>query len=202
MTPAEPVESPALLELARQGDSDAFCELCRLYQTRLLRQAMALCGHSESAEDLAQDAFVAAWKSIRCYDGKCRFFTWLCSILIHLHKSKLRDKRPLAQVMGTNPDGPNFDELLNNLADGAGCPAEALALSERASLLRQCLARLPEKHREVVYLRFYVDESLEGIATTLDCSPGTVKSRLFHALEKLRHMKSLTVNFPEKETCL
>ena len=61
---------------------------------------------------------------------------------------------------------------------------------------------MPEKHREVVYLRFYVDESLDGIATALDCSVGTVKSRLFHALEKLRKMKALTDHFRENESHL
>jgi len=49
---------------------------------------------------------------------------------------------------------------------------------------------LPAKHQQVIYLRFYVDDSLEGIAAALGCSVGTVKSRLFHALDKLRGMKA------------
>ena len=99
-------------------------------------------------------------------------------------------------------DGSLRDTALNNLSNDAACPAEAMAFSERAAFLRRCLQELPEKHREVVYLRFYVDESLDGIATTLDCSVGTVKSRLFHALEKLRKMKKLTEHFRENESHL
>src|SRR5437016_5466937 len=96
VTANEDAQSPALLALAQQGDAEAFCELCRLNESRLLRQAMVLCGDAASAEDLAQDTLVAAWKSIRRYNGKCRFFTWLCSILIHLHRSELRKKQPAA----------------------------------------------------------------------------------------------------------
>ena len=51
---------------------------------------------------------------------------------------------------------------------------------------------LPAKHQQVIHLRFYVDDSLEGIAAALDCSVGTVKSRLFHALDKLRGMNALS----------
>jgi RNA polymerase sigma-70 factor (ECF subfamily) len=54
---------------------------------------------------------------------------------------------------------------------------------------------LPAKHQQVVYLRFYVDDSLEGIAAALGCPVGTVKSRLFHALDKLRGMSAMTAQF-------
>jgi RNA polymerase sigma-70 factor (ECF subfamily) len=57
---------------------------------------------------------------------------------------------------------------------------------ERNLLLQQSIGKLPAKHREVIHLRFFVDDSLEGIAAALNCSVGTVKSRLFNALEKLR----------------
>lgn len=57
--------------------------------------------------------------------------------------------------------------------------------------------KLPKKHRDVVYLRFYVDNSLEGIAAALNCSVGTVKSRLFHALEKLRKMGGMKARFED-----
>jgi RNA polymerase sigma-70 factor (ECF subfamily) len=67
-------------------------------------------------------------------------------------------------------------------------PDAAAQLQEEAARLRQCVEALPRKHQQVIYLRFYVDDSLESIAAALGCSLGTVKSRLFHALEKLRRM--------------
>ena len=201
LTPIDEVDSPSLLAAARRGDGEAFGELCRLYEARLLRQALGLCGDIATAEDLAQDTLVAAWQSLRRFNGRCRFFTWLCAILIHLHKSRLRSKPPWTRWF-TNDSESNNDDILNNVADGTACPATAMASSERDLYLRRCLDALPEKHREVVFLRFYVEESLDGIATALDCSVGTVKSRLFHALEKLRKMRSLTEHLREHETHL
>ena len=84
----------------------------------------------------------------------------------------------------------------------AAYPDEAMDLSEKAAVMRVCLESLPKKHRDVIFLRFYVNESLDGIATALNCSVGTVKSRLFHGLEKLRMMKALTANFREHKNLL
>jgi RNA polymerase sigma factor (sigma-70 family) len=70
-------------------------------------------------------------------------------------------------------------------------PDQAAQLSERSRLVLQTLERLPSKQREVVFLRFYADEPLAGIAAALHCSVGTVKSRLFHGLENLRRMHLL-----------
>ena len=71
---------------------------------------------------------------------------------------------------------------------------DAVARNETAVRLRQSLGMLPEKHRQVILLRFFEDASLPDMAAVLGCSVGTVKSRLHHALEKLRRMK---MNLPE-----
>ena len=102
----------------------------------------------------------------------------------------------------TQDDGSAAEHHLANLPDAAAYPDEAMALSERAALLRLCLERLPQKHRDVIFLRFYVNESLEGIAAALNCSVGTVKSRLFHALENLRKMRGLSENLSENKRFL
>ena len=72
-------ETRSLLGQALAGDAEAFGEVCRVYETRLLRQAMTLCGQASLAEDLAQDTLVEAWKCLRRYNGQCQFFTWLCA---------------------------------------------------------------------------------------------------------------------------
>src|SRR5215467_1933475 len=92
---SEALDSQVLLEQARRGDPEAFCELCRLHETRLLRQAASLCGNPILAEDLAQDTLIEAWKSLSRYNGRCRFFTWLCAILLNRYRNFLRQKRPL-----------------------------------------------------------------------------------------------------------
>jgi len=190
-------EARDLMAQAQAGDAESFCELCRVHEARLVRQATALCGDATLAEDLAQETLVEAWKSIRRYNGQCQFFTWLCAILLNRFRNVLRQKRPVAfsSLDGREQDGVHF--LLGNLADCGSRPDEVTDLSERAAFLQECLRKLPEKHREVIYLRFYVDHSLEGIAAALDCSVGTVKSRLFNALEKLRTMNRLSAEYRE-----
>ena len=76
-------------------------------------------------------------------------------------------------------------------SDSKSIPSDAAQVQERVSVLRRCLDKLPEKQRKVVYLRFYVDDSLEAIALALGCSVGTVKSRLFNALDRLTRMNEL-----------
>lgn len=189
----ETPETMSLLGRARAGDSEAFCELCRVYETGLLRQAMALCGNATLAEDLAQDTLVEAWKGLRRYNGRCRFFTWLCAILLHRHRNTLRRRRLLSLAALARQDRDEFEDRTDQLADEGARPDQAALAREEAALVRQCVQSLPLKHRQVIHLRFYVDDSLEGIAAALGCSVGTVKSRLFSALEKLRATNAIRV---------
>ncbi len=180
-----------LLCAARHGDADAFGELCRVYETRLLRQAMTLCRNTTVAEELAQDTLVEAWKSLRSYNEQCQFFTWLCAILFHRYRNTLRKREPLAASALLGADREQFNSVSEQLPDESVLPDRAVESREQAALVLHCISMLPPKHQQVIYLRFYVDDSLAGIAAALDCSVGTVKSRLFSALEKLRAMKLL-----------
>jgi RNA polymerase sigma-70 factor (ECF subfamily) len=172
---------PDVLARAQARDADAFCELCRPYQDRLYRQALALCGDHTIAEDLAQETLLHAWNSLRRFNGRCRLFTWFCSIMLHRYQKSIRRKRALLVS----------DEALEAVADQRPSPAATSESNERAALLQRHLDALPHKQRQVVYLRFYIDNSLEEIAAALACSVGTVKSRLFHGLENLRKMRGL-----------
>jgi len=184
-------ESQSLLAQAQAGDAEAFGELCRVYETRLLRQATALCGNAVLAEDLAQDTLVEAWKCLRRYNGRCQFFTWLCAILFNRYRNTVREKRPLpfSAFAQHDKEGP-ANTLAQSLTHNA-LPDEAAQRHEEAAVVQKCVAALPAKHQQVIHLRFYVDDSLESIAAALGCSVGTVKSRLFHALDKLRAMNAL-----------
>jgi RNA polymerase sigma-70 factor (ECF subfamily) len=190
-------DTQSLLDRSRAGDADAFCELCRTVETRLLRQAIALCGEMSLAEDLAQDTLVEAWKSLHRYNGRCQFFTWLCAILLNRYRNTLRKRRLLFFQAFARPDKEEHADRIEQLTDDDARPDEAAELREQAALVRKCVQALPRKHQQVIYLRFYVDDSLEGIAAALGCSVGTVKSRLFNALDKLRAMNALNAQFTE-----
>jgi RNA polymerase sigma-70 factor (ECF subfamily) len=193
---AERRDLPRLLDEARAGDAEAFGEVCRIYETRLLRQAMSLCGNLELAEDLAQETFVEAWRSLRRYNGRSQFFTWLCAILLNRFRNSLRQKRPWLRGLA-GKDDEDF-QIEEQISDPQLLPNEIIEFRERALLVRKCIQVLSRKHQQVIYLRFYVDNSIESIAAALGCSKGTVKSRLFHALEKLRTMKILNA---QAKTC-
>jgi RNA polymerase sigma-70 factor, ECF subfamily len=186
-----PPDTQGLLPLAQAGDTEAFGELCRTYEARLLRQAMALCGDPALAEDLAEDTLVEAWRCLRRYNGRCQFFTWLCAILLNRYRNSVRQKRPLPFSAFGEQDRDEPVYTFGQLAARESLPDEAAQRRDEASLVQQCIAALPAKHQQVIHLRFYVDSSLESIAAALGCSVGTVKSRLFHALDKLRAMNAL-----------
>ena len=173
--------SPDILARAQARDADAFCELCRPYEDRLFRQAVALCQDHALAEDLVQETLVESWKSLRRFNGRCRLFTWFCSIMLHRYQKMLR-RKPLVTIAA---------DACEDIIDAQPSPSAESESIDRARYLQQHLDSLPHKQREVVYLRFYVDNSLEEIAAALNCSLGTVKSRLFNGLENLRKMRGI-----------
>jgi RNA polymerase sigma-70 factor (ECF subfamily) len=190
----------SLLDRARAGDTEAFGEICRVYETRLLRQALTLSGNPTLAEDLAQDTLVEAWKYLRRFNGRCQFFTWLCAILLNRYRNTVREKRPMPLSSLARHDQDEFQNSISHLADRDSSPDHAAQLREQSALVLECIQALPAKHQQVIYLRFYVDDSFEGIAAALGCSVGTVKSRLFRALDKLRTMNALNAQFANLET--
>jgi len=180
--------TPNLLARARAGDASAFCQLAAEHEGRLLRQACGLTRDRSAAEDLVSETFVEAWRSLGRYNGTCRFSTWLFSILLHRHQKALRRARSRPIPLGALP-ASEADEQRRAQEDVPASnpsPAEEAVRQEAAERLRQAVQALPAKHQQVVLLRFFDEASLPEIAALLDCSVGTVKSRLHYALEKLR----------------
>jgi RNA polymerase sigma-70 factor, ECF subfamily len=192
----EPATERDLLARAREGDARAFWLLTQPLQARLLRQATALSGDLTAAEDLVSETLVEAWQSLPRYEGRCRFSTWLYSILMHRwHKAIRRARsRPISLAWLPFFRGWELQQQQQALVSSEPSPAEAASRKELFSQVRRCLEALPKKHRQVLWLRFFEDASLPDMAVVLGCSIGTVKSRLHHALDKLRRMK---LNLPD-----
>jgi RNA polymerase sigma-70 factor (ECF subfamily) len=189
--PLELLDSRELLSRACAGEARAFCLLTEPLQARLLRQSVALTGDLSAAEDLVSETLVEAWKSLPRYNQTCRLSTWLYAILLHRHRKSVRRARcrPISLIWLPFFEAQDFHEQQQNLSSPELSPAEVLAQNETSAWLRQCLELLPDKHRQIILLRFFEDASLPDMAVVLGCSVGTVKSRLHHALEKLRKMK-------------
>jgi len=192
----EIIDAGETLTRARAGDAEAFCRITQPLQTRLLRQAAAMTGDVSVAEDLVSETLVEAWKSLPHYDESCRFSTWLYAILLHRHQKSVRRARSRPVSLAGLPfsETEELHDRHDNIAATEISPAEVATQHELFIELRQCVEELPPKHRQVVLLRFFEDASLPDMATVLGCSVGTVKSRLHHALEKLRKMK---MNLPD-----
>jgi RNA polymerase sigma-70 factor (ECF subfamily) len=173
-----------LIDRARAGEVIAFERLAEQYAARLWRCALALCKDRQWAEDLVQETLVAAWRSIARFDGRCRFSSWLHGILRHRF---LKGRRRQNAARHSAADG------LDETPCMAYRPDHSAELSEDALRIRRAVANLPEEHRLVVELRFFASATLDEIAAAVGCPLGTVKSRLHHALTKLRQM-NLTVN--------
>jgi RNA polymerase sigma-70 factor (ECF subfamily) len=190
--PAVP-ESVELLSRAREGDVEAFCAVAQASEQRLFQQAVALGHDPATAEDLVAETLIEAWKSIGRFDGSCRFSTWLYAILVHRHQKLARRRRSRPAPLSALPSGEVAagELLLERLPDTRASPPEMLAQREEDERVRAAVHALPERHRRVVLLRFFEDASLPEIAAALGLSVGTVKSRLHHALAKLRKMKAL-----------
>jgi RNA polymerase sigma-70 factor (ECF subfamily) len=180
-----------LVARAQLGDLQAFEGLCRQVEPRLLRQAIVWCGNESLAGELVQETLVEAWKCLHRYNGHCQFFTWVCAILHHRNLSYLRRNRLCSLFSASSADPDEAQRILQRQPDLTAGPDEAVTNREQAEMIRRCIARLPPKQQQVILLRFFVDNSIEGIAAALRCSTGTVKSRLFHALENLRRMRCL-----------
>lgn len=190
-TNSSSAESAQLLRQAQEGDAAAFCELCRPLESRLRRQALALCGDLSLADDLAQETLVEVWRCLGQFHGRCQLFTWICAIMLNRYRSLRRRKRPLSLATLSDAQRQNAERRLDSLADDTLLPDVAADQAERNTFLQQALDALPHRQRAVIYLRFYGGESLEEVACALRISVGTVKSRLFHGLEKLRKMNVL-----------
>lgn len=184
----EPVASADLLQRAQAGDTEAFCRLCRPHEAPLLRQACLLCGDAGQAEDLSQETLIEAWKCLGRYNGRCRLFTWLCAILLNRYRNFRRRKIPAPLSALAHGDDSQTRQKIESLADAAAHPDQVADRNEQYLRLRTSIAKLSHKHREIIHLRFFVDDSLEGIAVALNRPIGTIKSRLFHALERLREI--------------
>ena len=192
MVEGAPLETESVLARARAGDAEAFGEICQGNETRLLRQAYAVCRDEAQAEELAEVTFVEAWRCLHRYNGRCQFFTWLCAILLNRYRNTRRQTRAVSFSTIGERARDLIQAELSQATDQSDTPDEAAQLREKTALVQQCIRALPAKHQQVIYLRFYVDDSLTGIAEALGCSVGTVKSRLYHAIEKLRGMNALS----------
>jgi RNA polymerase sigma-70 factor (ECF subfamily) len=175
MSPAERDEA-FLLARARGGDLAAFEEIVRRYQRRVYGVALRIVRSHAAADDVAQEAFVRAWRSLDRFEIGRPFGPWVCRIAANLAVNHVRS--PLAREDPLPEDG-------ERTAAPASDPLGSLLDAEAQEVLERALGSLPAEQRAVFVLRTVEEMSYREIAEALGLSPGTVMSRLFRARERL-----------------
>jgi RNA polymerase sigma-70 factor (ECF subfamily) len=164
--------------LARDLDG-CFEELVLAYQDRLFAFALRMLGDHRDAEEVAQDAFVRAYRALGGYDPErirsLELRPWLYTIALNALRNRTRGSRPKLVRLSDH-----------DRASAEPDPAAAAEASEEASLLAKHIAALPMRHRAAVLLRFFEDLSYEEIAATLGEPVGTVKSNVHRGVARLR----------------
>lgn len=178
-----------LLDRARHGQTDAFEELVRPHQDRLLKLALALSRNHEDAEDMLQDALVKAFKSLPCFRGECAFLTWLTRILLNVARNTFRrESRLRMRVKIFAQAGPAT----------SGDPSERVTTEERRQFIRRALSVLPSCYRDMLVMFHYQGMSYTEIAAVLEMPVGTVRSRLAKG-RKLLGLELEALGYPLNE---
>lgn len=174
-----------LVAQARSGNATAFGQLVERHQDALFNGIFRMVGRREDAEDLAQEVFVKAYRSIARFEGRSSFFTWLYSIAVNAvisHRRKLGARRRIrAMSLDAGGDGRPFD-----VAAPGPTPDAASEQHELGDRIEHAIAQLDDEHRTIVVMRDIEGFDYETIGDLLDCPQGTVKSRLHRARLALR----------------
>jgi len=163
------------------GENDAFAELVRIHQQVVYNIAYRLVGWRETAQDLAQEAFLRAFKALRTFDQDRPFGPWLYRIATNLSINHVRQARlPTISIEGEDETFPLA------IPDVSSEPAARFARAEAQMQLRKAILSLPADYRAVIELRHFQGMSYAGMAQELDLPVGTIKTRLFRARRLLR----------------
>ncbi len=180
------MEDRDVIEQVLRGDNDAFGQLVEKYQTKVYNLALRMCGNEDDAFDLAQEAFLRAWRSLGSFQFESAFSTWLFRLSSNICLDFLRAKKRRATVSLTMTDDESGESQLD-LPDPSKTPEEAVLAAEDRRLLAQAMNELPADQRQILTLRAIDDLSYAEIAEILQLQEGTVKSRLSRARTALRN---------------
>ncbi|MST94696.1 MAG: sigma-70 family RNA polymerase sigma factor [Pedosphaera sp.] len=178
------LEDMALVRAAQRGDMQAFEELMGRHRDKIYARAFSMMRNEEVAIDLSQEAWVKGWQRLKQFQGDSSYLTWMTRIIINLCLDQLRKhKRQRAESI----------ELLEEESGGVerqmpvvtSNPTERLERAELRQRIDRALALLSHEHRTVLILHEFEELEYKKIAKQMQCSIGTVMSRLFYARRKM-----------------
>ncbi len=183
-------DDETLVACVQHGDASAFDLLVQRYKERLYATVYHMTSNHEDANDLVQEAFIKAFRSISSFKRESSFYTWVYRIAVnrtinHLKRRKNRNHVSLDDVDSHIQTDPDFVELMSNVT-----PRREVGLTELQEKLNEALLKLSEVHRAVVVMHDVQGMTHADIAKVMKCSEGTVRSRLFYARQQLQGLLS------------
>jgi RNA polymerase sigma-70 factor (ECF subfamily) len=172
-----------LVERVQRGDKRAFDLLVAKYQRKLFRLLSRLIRDPAEIEDVAQEAFIKAYRALPNFRGESAFYTWLYRIAINTAKNYLvaQGRRAPTQTETEIEDAENFED--GEALRTEDTPERMLLSKQVAEAVNRAIERLPEDLRTAIVLRELEGLSYEEIAVSMNCPIGTVRSRIFRARE-------------------
>lgn len=179
-----------LVRLAGSGDKEAFRELVERYQRRVLAVVMGMLHDREAALEVTQETFIKAFRSIGRFKGDASFYTWIYRIAVNLAIDHQRRewRRPHGESTRSSGNDGQTEDLLDRIGDEdpRGDPFEATKDSELRARVLEAIDELTPDHKAVILLRELEGLSYDEISRVMQCSKGTVMSRLHYARKKLQ----------------
>lgn len=176
---------------AREGDADAFADLVRRYQRRVVSVAYRLLGNAEDASDVSQDAFVRAYRNLSQLEDAARFGAWLMRVVTNLalNYRRARSTRSTASLdEGALGSGQIINPTTGQRATAGPVSEQGALPKELNAAIGQALERLPEKQRLALILFSVEGMPQKEVAEILECSIELVKWNVFQARRKLKEM--------------
>jgi RNA polymerase sigma-70 factor (ECF subfamily) len=174
-----------LVARVQNGDKKAFDLLVLKYQRKIMRLLSRMIRDPAETEDVAQEAFIKAYRALPQFRGDSAFYNWLYRIAINTARNWLatNKRRPNTSSSVENEEGETFDQS-DNLTDNS-TPESELASREIAQTVNRAIEDLPEELRNAIVMREIDGMSYEDIAQSMNCPIGTVRSRIFRAREAI-----------------
>ncbi len=181
------LDEKKLVQRAREGDDHAFEALVRQYQRRVFRVAFGMLRDEDDALEVAQEAFVKAYRSLDRFKGDSAFYTWLHRITSNLCIDLIRKRRGDIVEYEDRVLRDSPEEDVGQVAPRRfTAPAKAVLERELGDKLKEALDDLSDSHRQILVLREIDGLSYEEISRALGIKKGTVMSRLFHARKNMQ----------------
>ena len=177
-------DDPALVKAAQAGDMAAFEELVARHRDKIYARAYSMMRNEEEAIDLSQEAWVKGWQRLRQFQGDSSFGTWMTRIVINLCLDQLRKhkRQRTESIEELNEDSGGVERQMPVVTVN---PTEGLERGELRQRIDRALGQLSYEHRTVLILHEFQELEYKEIARVMDCSIGTVMSRLFYARRKM-----------------